>query len=367
MAGVRVGGIGVASVCSPIFPNTDLGVTDSCQIYRACTNNAAGTATQITDFTDGRVNPEDLKNPMLSPDGTKILFETLSSGNDWEIWVVDNVPGSTATQLVAVNDEHYYHPSWAPDSNTFVYVKGTEPRVGGAFTIFKDTVSAIGTPDTLVTQGSTVSGYLARPRFNFDGTRIAYMRNNGSGTKDLRCMDDDGTNNGQVKTISDYDFNDPPSFGWANTQNMIAWQNGGSEVWIGDDTGGSQVQINTAGAAAGIPGSISNYCWPSDDSFVVFAAQTGTIAGSLCVIRAELDGSNTTELSNTNGPPNLTYLKTPIIWQGKIWFFEFGGGTISANYLSYMELDGTGYQNFLDVSAASALEPFGPDWQIYFN
>ena len=92
------------------------------QVYRPCSNNAAGTMTQITNFT-GFTVANQCHNPVLSPDGSKILFEITSATSGYrEIWVV-NATGGTGTQLVADGSNYVIHPFWAPDSDTFVYVR----------------------------------------------------------------------------------------------------------------------------------------------------------------------------------------------------------------------------------------------------
>ncbi len=365
MGGVRLSALVLLRSCSPPFTNTDLTDTGSVQVFRACTGDTPGLATQITNFSDGRIVNEDIANPVLSPDGRKILFEILSNSNDWEVWVVNATPGSTPVQLVAVLDEHYYHPSWGVDSDTFLYVKGSENRFSEAMTIFKDTVSSPGSPVTVKTQATGFGRYLARPRFNFDGTRIAYMQFNGTSST-FRCMNADGTSDGSIATITDYDFNDPPCFSWANTQNLLAWQDGSTGVWLANDTGGGLVDLNSNGVAAGLPGSISHLAWPADDSFVVWGAALAVEPGLVSIIRSELDGSNTTELNALHGPSTGTWMRTPVVYQNRIWFIEFEGGD---NYVvGSVAMDGTDYQVALDITLGTPdMEPFASTWGIYWN
>ena len=365
MGGVRLGGRVIIVSCSPPFTNSDISATDSVQVYRACTGDAVGNATQITTFTDGRTVQEEATNPILSPNGSKILFEVLSNSNDWEIWVTNSTPGSTATQLVAALDEHYYHPSWGADSNTFVYVQGTENRLGGPFTIFKDTVSSPGSPTTIVSLASGIGRYLARPRFNFDGTRIAYMQFNGTNAQ-LRCCDADGSNDNNVQTLaSGYDFNDPPSFGWANSSNLIAWQDGSTGLYIGTDTGTGIIQLNDGGDSAGIGANVSHSPFIADDSAVIYSAiQEATRCG---VFRADVSGTpNPTDINLLHGPTNSTYMRAPIVYNGRVWFVEFVSGGDQG--VASMLPDGSGYQLHLDVSLGTPdLADFSTGWGWYFN
>lgn len=366
MGGVRLGGIAHIVACSPPFTAYDgpLGVGDP-QVYVACTDDPPGDATRYTDFA-GYVDSDENFNPVISPDGTKVLFEVLSpSTNFREIWVTDAIAGSTPTQLVASGSQYRTHPYWHPDSDTFVYVQGTG---GGVMEgdIAKDTVSSPGSPTILKTHAGGGGGY--RPQFNFDGTRVAYIWTAGSDPQ-IRCMDDDGSNDGLVDdTISGYDSNEPPQFGWANTQNLIAFQDGltPQDTWIIDDTGGGKTQLDANGDAAGATSLVSLYPFPADDSFVVITANIGS--GFYNVFRAELDGSDTTQLGTT-GPVLLSPMRGALVYQGRIWFISDNEDEGNRGRISFMSLSGAGQTVVLDtdLGTGDAILPFvgGDGW--YFN
>jgi Tol biopolymer transport system component len=197
MAGIRIGGVTIITVCSPPWAGFGgAGTSGDPQVYVACTSDAAGEATAYTDFA-GFADADECYNPVIYPDGTQVLFEVLSATTGFrEIWVTDTTAGATPTQLVTDGSEYCFHPGWGPDSDTFVYVLGS----GGALSagsVYKDTVSAPGSPTLLKANSGSQGSF--RPQFNFDGTRVAYLYA-ATGDPQLRCMDDDGTNESVIYT-----------------------------------------------------------------------------------------------------------------------------------------------------------------------
>ncbi len=354
MAGVRIGGAAVVPQCSPPF-GMQRTSDDSFNVYRACQGDAAGDATLYTDFADGDTVIGNIHNVRLSPDSTKILFQLLSETSGLEeIWVVDNTPGSTATQLLSDGSDSFYHPSWGTDSDTFVYVRGTGAGLPTGGAILKDQVSAIGSPTTLKTAAAGFSVY--RPQFNFDGTLVAYWYQQTVGSDDLRVMNDDGTGDAAVDTgVGNYDNNNPQQFGWARGSNVIAYDAGANAYVINSD-GTGRVTINANGVAAGGAFNVTSDCWAMDDSFVVVTCNLGN--GFMDLIRAELDGSTTTRLNTSHGTPNQSWMRGAYIYNSRIWFLETIGGGGEIRKVSSTLEDGTGYRVDLDVSLGSTLVGF---------
>jgi Tol biopolymer transport system component len=361
-------------VCSPplgAIEDTGAPTWGDGQVYRACVGNSPGTMTQLTDFDDGGATIQQCSNPVISPDGSKVLFQALSATTGfYEIWMVASSPLSTAVQLIADGSNHVIHPSWAPDSDTFVYVH----CAGGAIvngTIYKDTVSAIGSPVSLKAAAGATSPW--RPQFNFDGTRVAYIfdKNVLSGA-DLRVMDADGTNDASLdNNIFGLNTDKPPQLSWANAVNKIAYTDGFSGSnggYVINDDGTGKTQINANGVAAGANCAISGRAWPADDSFVVFGSNLGN--GYFDVIHAELDGSNTTSLSSTSGhgATTQTRMMMPLVYQNRIWFIE-KGSALAAGWVSSFAMDGSDYVNHFDseAGAGDVIGPFGGGDGWYFT
>jgi hypothetical protein len=373
MGGIRLGGSATPPlVCSPPFAayqGTGTVFTGDPQVWRSCEADAPGEATQYTNFS-GFVDADQCGNPVLSPDGTKILFDVLSATTGYdEIWVVDAIPGSTPTPLVQDASNYVMHPAWGADSDTFVYVHGAGGGTNGG-TIYKDTVSSPGSPVALKVATGGFSPY--RPQFNFDGSRIAYIWDKDLGAGgDLRCMDEDGTNDASLdNTIGGYFFNQPTQFSWANTQNVIAYVDISSspfKAYVIDDAGAGKTQLNASGDAAGAPVVISRYAWPSDDSFVLITANLGL--GFYSMIRTEVDGSGSTALNGSHGAVVQGYYSAGLVSGGRIWFIDSTDASAGQGKVSSLALDGTDYVNNLNTSAGAGdqVYPFtgGDGW--YYN
>jgi hypothetical protein len=367
MGGIRIGAVAIPRIDSPPFTayqgpgNGD----QSHQVWRWHATDPPGEATQYTDFSGFTVSDQ-CHNPVLSPDGTMILFESLSATTGYrEVWVVDNIPFSTATQLVADGSNYVIHPSWGPDSNTFVYVH----CAGGVLddgTLYKDTVSAPGSPVSLKT---TVANFAPwRPHFNFDGTRIAYIYADESvdGSNELRVMDADGTNDAAVySTIFNYRFDQPAQHSWANTMNTLVFEDGSvaADAFVVDDDGTGLEQINVSGDAAGLPCRVSEFCWPSGDAYVIITTFNGS---SWLPTRAELDGSDTTQFG-VNGAANFNWFEAAIVFESRVWFIR---GTSPGNgILTSMSLNGSNIVDRFNTSLGSGdqVDPFNNGDGFYYN
>jgi hypothetical protein len=265
---------------------------------------------------------------------------------------VDATAGSTATQLLADPTDSFHHPSWAPDSDTFVYVRATGAGLPTGGAILKDQASSIGSPATLKTAAAGFSVY--RPQFNFDGTKVAYWYQQNAGASDeLRCMNDDGTGDATVDTgVGNYDNNNPQQFGWALTQNKIAYD-AGANAYIINSNGTGRVQINANGAAAGVPMNVTSDCWAAGDAFVVTTATSGF--GFIGLYRCETDGSNTTLLNASHGSSNQDWMRGAYVSENRIWFIETASDSFGGK-ISSVAMDGSGYVNHLNVLDDTVLE-----------
>lgn len=354
MRGLRVSARAVVPrLCSPPFSLTRVS-DDSFNVYRACVGNAAGDATQISNFSDGATVIDSIYNPRLSPDGTKILFEALVAGGLTEIWVVSATPGSTATQLIADGSKRLFHPSWHPDSDQFVYVRTQSSSTAGG-QIEVDSVSAIGSPATIKAFSSGFSPY--RPQFNHDGTLVAYLYTKDLGTPDdFRVMNANGTGDASLDAtnVGNYQSTNPQQFGWAHAANKLCYA-GSSNAYIINSDGTGRTQINANGPAAGAAMRVTSDCWAPADAFVVVSADLGS---GHRAIRCETDGSTTSVLNASHGPDNQNWMRGVYIYNGRIWFIETADGA-SGGKISSILLDGTDYRVDLDVNPNTILDDIG--------
>lgn len=349
-------------VGSPPFGIQD--TSDNYNVYVSVSTDPAGDATALSSFTDGATQVEGIHNARLSPDGTLVVFEYENTSTGLtELWVVAASPASTATQLLADATHSLVHPSWAPDSDTIVYVRGTGATLPINGTI--ETVSVSGGSPTVVKASSAgFSPY--RPQFNFDGSRIAYMYTKSGTPDDFRVMDADGSNDASLdNTVGNYDSNNPQSFGWARASNVLAYNNGGggTDAWYINDDGTGKTQLNTSGPAVGADPQLTTDCFAEDDSWILTTCNLGN--GFMDLIRSDLDGSST-RLNINHGPINQAWFRGGYIYNGRIWFIE-SASSANGGKLSSVLPDGTDYRVDLDVNAGAALNWFFGGDGFVFN
>lgn len=322
MGGIRLGGLTFTVSCGPpfsAFEGTD-GDGDG-QVYQACN----GLAVALTDFAGGGATYEITHNPVLSPDGSKVLFEAGNTSTGYtEIWVAD---GGIASQVLADGNDYYMQPSWHPDSDQFVCIHGASGAFEGS--IEKSSVSNPGTIDVLITQDGTFAPY--RPCFNFDGSRVAYIWDEISGSGgDLKACDDDGTNDGVLDTTVRYRFAGQ-QLSWANSSNVLAYDDGQTltKAYVINGDGTGKVQINAIDDAYGKACRVSALAWPSADDFVVISVLDVAWQPTRC----GTDGSYTTYLDATNGASNGLYFKQVLVYQGRAWYIA-SSSSIESNSLA---------------------------------
>ena len=101
--------------------------------------------------------------PQFSPDGTRIVFSSLRSGN-YEIWACDSDVLNPA-QITNFGSPHYSgYPNWSPDGKTIVFDSSLEGQ-RGIFTISSEG----GTPKRISSEGLGI-----HPSFSRDGQWIYF-------------------------------------------------------------------------------------------------------------------------------------------------------------------------------------------------
>lgn len=152
-------------------------------VYRSPLSNDLfimnGDGTGVRKLTDTpAINEFD---PELSPDGTRVAYNTNEGGN-YEIYTIKT--DGTGTTRITNDPALDQDPTWSPDSSTIVFTSNRN----GNFDLLKVNVSTkVVTP--LVTDGF----YQAHPSYSPDGKMIAFKDAQLDGAFDLATVKADGT------------------------------------------------------------------------------------------------------------------------------------------------------------------------------
>jgi imidazolonepropionase-like amidohydrolase/Tol biopolymer transport system component len=115
----------------------------------------------------------------LSPDGSRVVFETLG-----RLYLRDLAGNGAPRPLTAPDGDFQLFPSWSRDGSRIVFVSWNDQRLGEI-----RTVSADGSNLRTVTQQP---GHYRRPRFSPDGALIVYEASGSQGLTSNRWADSTG-------------------------------------------------------------------------------------------------------------------------------------------------------------------------------
>jgi len=135
---------------------------------------------------------EDGYYPAWSPDGEKIVFQSIRSGQ-WDLFVIPAV-GGTPTPLTDDADRDY-HPSWSPDGKWIVYGS----RAAGTNNIFDvRVVQAEGGQPRVLTTGRSL---VVKPTWSADGRYVLFSSDRGGNLNiwKLQFSPEEGTTDSPVQ------------------------------------------------------------------------------------------------------------------------------------------------------------------------
>ena len=241
--------------------------------------------------------------PMLSPDGSRVLFESDRTGN-WEIYTMR--PDGTDLVRLTTNTAPDVTPIWSPDGKRIVFAS---ERDAGDSEIY--VMNADGSDQRRLTRQP---GDDSHPHWSSDGARIVF--NSARSTPDLSVdwskqhieiftMAADGSDVRQItrfKTVSTYpQFSpdgkkiafrrrlDEPAFEW----NLSASPSN-SEVFVMNADGSNPIDLSKSAAYDGWP------AWSPDGATVVFSSNRAGPANIGQLYAVDVDGGNLRKL--TDGP-----------------------------------------------------------------
>ena len=167
-----------------------------------------GTVANITN------NAADNRNPVFSPDGTKIAFTRFVSGGGSEVFLM-NVDGSNAVQLTTTTSFES-SPSFSPDGTKIVFAR--QSAVNAVFVMNAD-----GTNQINLTSGFTA---VNNPRFSPDGSKIIFTgRPSGGGNSILYTMNANGSNLASLPDQPGDGENSYPSYSPNGAKLLFRYQN----------------------------------------------------------------------------------------------------------------------------------------------
>jgi TolB protein len=242
--------------------------------------------------------------PMLSPDGSKIVFSSNRTGS-YQIYTC-SADGSHIIQLTDTEGSNST-PVWSPQGDKIVFA--SERDNDSEIYI----MNADGTNQIRLTQQP---GDDSHPRFSPDGKRIIF--NSPRTTPDLSVpwleqfteiftMDPDGNNVTQLtsfKSVCTYPGFSPdgskivfrritrdPGLNWS-----LEPMDANSEIFVMNSDGSNPVNISNSDAYDGWP------CWMADNQTILFTSNRGGLKNQGQLYTVKLDGSHlsrVTELENS--------------------------------------------------------------------
>ena len=221
------------------------------------------------------------RDPVLSPDGTKIAFYSDRDGTG-AIWVM-NADGSNPVKLTSGNGD--IHPAFSPDGSKIVF---SSFRLDAEAELPSRTtdlwiMNADGTDQTVLFDGELGT---AHPRFSPDGSRIVF----GYGWQ-IYIIDADGSNPEQLTA---QESNAMPSFSPDGTKIVYASDVNGEfsgasfNVWIMNVDGTDKVKLTDGFTGADTP------TFSPDGTRIVFAT---TRNANIDLYAINADGTNEVRLT----------------------------------------------------------------------
>jgi hypothetical protein len=379
MGGVRIGGAAALPAPPPGIPYTVFSVSDFLYL-----------AQNLVEVSDKTVDSFDEgNNALLSPNNQWIVlnanFPPAAPNFEGEIFVEASsaVAGSPAPFVVSgpdVNGGWALHPSWHPDSDHILYVRG---NASGSFQgdIIEIQRSNPGVETTIYSNpdSSGATGWgVFRPQYNRDGTKVAWLRHKNAAPADglngLYVADADGTGLTQIDDMgggaaSGYLF-EGSQFQWGPNDEIvyIRYMDNtatGAQIYLIQADGTGMTQLSTDADTSTQRCRVSNRCFSPADDFILASAQTSkSFGGSWDLWRLELDGSGGTWLDlGIHGIDGSSNFQCVYVHDGRVYMIESDSGGRMISCLP----DGTDIVTNVDLGTNMDGTQFFPGSGIEWN
>lgn len=227
--------------------------------------------------------------PSVSPDGSRIAFQSTRAGNE-EICIM-NSDGSDVKNLSNNYGEDSF-PSWSPDGSKIVF----ESDRYGNWEIY--TMNSDGTDQTRITDSNARD---RRPYWSPDGTKIVFQSGRNRRRMDIYVMNPDGSN--QTRLTDNAANNRHPS--WSPDGDRIIFisnRDGNDEIYIMNADGSNQTRLTHNQSNESFPS------WSPDGQQIAFEIDRD-FDTEIYIMNA--DGSDPVNLTK-NAPINATIGLTPL-------------------------------------------------------
>jgi TolB protein len=225
----------------------------------------------------------DSVNPVWSPDGSRIAYQSKGEGGNYQIFVMD--AGGNNKRRLSDGKGYAGSPSWSPDGGSVLYVQGDEADALKAKEVYM-VPSAGGEPKKLTEGGKALS----RPVWSPDGQTIVYAENVADRVTVLHAMNADGTS---PRVLVQQGANRGHSF--SPVGDHISYYS------VGTATGSDIFTVRAAGGATNnlTPNSADDYqpSWSPDGKRLVWS---GNREGRYRIIVGDLDGTNQQTITEGN-------------------------------------------------------------------